>query len=85
MGSAIGLQAMREREDQTAHLASIAVPTLIVVGENDVLTPPDLSRSMHGQIRGSQLMIIPKAGHMTPMEQPEAFNRHLEAFLGAPA
>jgi pimeloyl-ACP methyl ester carboxylesterase len=75
------LQAMRERDDQTAHLASISVPTLIVVGENDVLTPPDLSRAMHAQIRGSELVLIPNAGHMTPMETSQAFNGHLERFL----
>lgn len=75
------LAAMRDREDYTNELASIAVPTFIAVGEHDTLTPPPMSRAMHERISRSQLAIIPGAGHMTPMEQPGAFNEQLARFL----
>lgn len=75
------LTAMRDREDYTDELPSIAIPTLILVGEHDALTPPDLSRAMHERIPRSQLAIIPNAGHMSPLENPAHFNRQLDQFL----
>ena len=77
------LLALRDRHDYTADLPSIPVPTLILVGEHDAITPPELSRAMHAKIPRSELSIIPGAGHMSPMEQPEAVNRELERFLRA--
>ena len=75
------LLALAARTDTTASLKSIKVPTLIMVGEHDTITPPEASRSMHEQIVGSTLHIIPGAAHMSPMENPEVVNRILLGFL----
>jgi pimeloyl-ACP methyl ester carboxylesterase len=75
------LRAMAERPDSTPVLSAIHVPTLIVVGEDDKATPPDSSRKMHAAIAGSQLVIIPEAGHTSNLEQPERFNTALASFL----
>jgi len=77
------LLAMRDRPDQSEFLPSIAVPTLIVVGEHDILTPPASSQKMHDLIAGSQLHTVANAGHMAPLEQPETVNAHIRRFLAA--
>jgi len=64
-------------------LASIDIPTLVVVGEEDVVTPPKEARAMHEQIRGSRLEIIPGAGHLSNIERPAAFNAALSDFVGS--
>jgi pimeloyl-ACP methyl ester carboxylesterase len=74
-------EAMMNRPDATGLLATIDVPTLIVVGEEDVLTPPKESRAMHAAIPGSRLEIIPAAGHVSNVERPAAFNQVLSEFL----
>jgi pimeloyl-ACP methyl ester carboxylesterase len=79
------LEAMMARPDSTATLATIDVPTLVVVGDEDALTPPKLSHAMHQAIAGSRLELIPGAGHVSSFEQPEVFNRLLRAFLAAGA
>ena len=76
------LEAMKARPDSTGDLASVKVPTLILVGENDPLTPPDAARSMHEQIGGSRLVVIPDAGHVSNLEAPETFTGALGEFLG---
>lgn len=75
------LAAMRDREDQTDLLASIPVPTLIVVGQDDAITPPAVAEAMHRAIPKSQLEIIRGAGHMSPMEQPEQVTQAMRRFL----
>lgn len=75
------LRAMAERPDSTPLLSSIRVPTLIVVGEDDKATPVDSARRMHEAIPGSQLVIIPGAGHVSNLEQPERFSAALSPFL----
>lgn len=75
------LLALASRTDTTASLAKIKVPTLILVGEKDITTPPANSQSMHEKIRGSELHIIPNAAHMSNLENPDEFNRHLLVFL----
>ena len=75
------VRALMTRPDSTPLLASIHVPTLIVVGEEDTVTPPALSEEMHRAIGGSQLVRIPRAGHLSNLEQPESFNAALAAFL----
>jgi 3-oxoadipate enol-lactonase len=75
------VQAMMHRPDSTPLLASIDVPTLIIVGEEDGLTPPPNSDSLHRGIRGSRLARIPEAGHLSSIERPDAFNEALESFL----
>jgi pimeloyl-ACP methyl ester carboxylesterase len=75
-------EAMMNRPDATSLLATIEVPTLIIVGEEDVLTPPKESRAMHAAIPGSRLEIIPSAGHVSNVERPAAFNQVLTEFIG---
>ena len=77
------LKAMRDRPDSRGFLAEIAVPTLIVVGESDVLTPPSASEEMAAAIPDSRLVTIPGAGHLTPMESPVAVARALGDFFGS--
>ena len=75
------LEAMKNRIDSTEGLAKIDVPTLVLVGENDAITPPDAARKLHEHIGGSQLVVVPDAGHISNMEAPEAFNGALGEFL----
>ena len=75
------LLAMRDREDHTHDLASIPVPTLILVGEHDAITPPAMSQKMHDLIPHSTLAAIPCAGHMSPMENPDEVSRHIRDFI----
>lgn len=77
------LQAMMERPDSTDLLPTIDVPTLIIVGEEDALTPVKESRAMHAAIPGSRLEVIPGAGHCSNLEKPAAFNHVLGEFLSA--
>jgi pimeloyl-ACP methyl ester carboxylesterase len=77
------LTAMMARPDSTPTLATIDVPALIVVGEDDAPTPPKESAVLHAAIAGSRLEVIPKAGHLSNLEQPTAFNRVVRAFVGA--
>jgi len=75
------LAAMRDRVDSTPHLADIDVPTLIVHGADDRLIPPSEAEAMHRAIRGSTLELIHGAGHLPQMEQEEAFDEAVAAFL----
>jgi pimeloyl-ACP methyl ester carboxylesterase len=75
------LMAMAERPDSTGLLPSISVPTLVICGEDDVLTTPaDAERIARG-IKGATLITIPDAGHLSNMEQPALFNRAVEEFV----
>lgn len=76
-----GLKAMAERPDSVPLLAGLSMPTLIVVGEDDKATPVESSRAMAAAIPGAQLAIIPGAGHVSNIEQPDAFNQALAGFL----
>jgi pimeloyl-ACP methyl ester carboxylesterase len=78
---AAALYRMMARPDSTGDLARIACPTLVIVGERDALTPPDLSRDMQKRITGAELEIVPSAGHLANLEQPDAFNAAFAAFL----
>ncbi len=75
------IRAMMTRPDSTSLLATIHVPTLIVVGEEDTLTPPAASEEMHRAIAGSGLVRIPDAGHLSNLERPDVFNAALAGFL----
>jgi len=75
------VRALMTRPDSTPLLSSIHVPTLIVVGAEDTITPPALSEKMHRAIAGSELTLIPEAGHLTNLEQPDLFNAALARFL----
>jgi 3-oxoadipate enol-lactonase len=80
-GVIAALIALRDRPDSTPTLAQVAVPTLIVVGAEDMLTPPGDSEQLRDGIRGSQLAVIPNAAHLSNLEQPEAFNQAVRKFL----
>lgn len=75
------LHAMMTRSDSGPLLPSIAVPTLVAVGEQDGLTPPALSAAMAEAIPGATMVVVPEAGHLASLEQPGAFNAALAAFL----
>ena len=77
-----GLLAMRDRPDRSPILPSIAVPTLIVVGDADAITPVSMAESMKGQIPHAELSVIPGAGHLSPLEQPAQVSRAIEQFMG---
>jgi 3-oxoadipate enol-lactonase len=77
------LEAMMVRPDSTALLPTIDVPTLILVGEEDVPTPVKEARAMAQRIPGARLEVIAQAGHLANMERPAAFNHLLTEFLGA--
>jgi pimeloyl-ACP methyl ester carboxylesterase len=74
-------RGMAERPDSVADLKTIDVPTLIAIGEEDVLATVADGELMRQNIAGSQLKVIPKAGHYAPWEQPEAVGTVLRQFL----
>jgi 3-oxoadipate enol-lactonase len=67
--------------DVTARLGAITCPVQVIVGEQDVGTPVAMSQSIHEAIRGSELVVIPSASHLSNLEQPAAFNRAVAGFL----
>ncbi len=75
------LLAMATRTNTTDSLADIQVPTLLLVGEHDALTPPSMMQQMHEKIAGSEMVTVPEAGHMTPLENPEAVTQGIGDFL----
>lgn len=77
---AIGLDAVW-LADQRDRLANIAVPALIIVGDEDKPTPPTLSEELARHIAGAKLEVIAGAGHLTNAEKPAEFNRLIDAFL----
>ena len=82
-GAASALHGMAIRDEQTKLLSSIDIPTLILVGEKDAITPVADSENMQRQIGGSRLVIIEQAGHLSNLEQPDRFNREVIDFLTA--
>lgn len=78
---AAAIAALRDRPDATSGLLSIAVPTLVVVGAEDALTPVEKSQFLAGKIPGAKLEVIEGAGHLSNLESPARFNAALSAFL----
>ena len=81
IGIRSAIQRMMHRADSTPLLASTNLPTLVITGDEDELIPVDESRSMAAAVPGATLVIIPKAGHLANLEQPDAFNNALNTFL----
>jgi pimeloyl-ACP methyl ester carboxylesterase len=79
-GAAAALRGMAEREDQTELLPQISVPTLILVGAEDAITPVADSEKMHHAIAGSRLVVLENAGHVSNLERTEQFNQALLDF-----
>lgn len=77
------LLGMAERPDATPDLASIDVPTLVVVGEEDAITPPAEAEKLAAGIEGARLVRVEGAGHLAPVEKPEVFGRALGEWIAA--
>jgi 3-oxoadipate enol-lactonase len=80
-GAAAALRGMAQRDDQTELLAKISVPTLIIVGAEDAITPVADSEKMHHAIAGSRLVVLDHAGHVSNVERTQQFNDELLHFL----
>ncbi len=81
LGISRAVRGVIERQGVADELHQITVPTLILVGEEDVATVPAKSERLHSLIAGSQLVTIPAAGHSSTLEQPARVNAELEKFL----
>jgi pimeloyl-ACP methyl ester carboxylesterase len=76
------LLAMRDRADSLPSLAAVRVPALVVVGSEDAITPPARADEIARGIPGAELVTIPGAGHLSPMEDPDAVAAALGRFFG---
>lgn len=75
--------AIMQRVDSRAALGAIGCPTLVVVGEQDALTPPDRAAEMAAAIPKARQVVVPQCGHLSTLEQPEALSKALVDFLAA--
>ena len=80
-GVAGALRGMAIRPDRRGDLARITVPTLVVVGKEDVIAPPDEARAIAEGLPDGRLEVVPDAGHLSPLENPQAFNEVVLRFL----
>jgi pimeloyl-ACP methyl ester carboxylesterase len=80
-GAVAALGAMRERPDSTPLLGEIEVPTLVVGGEEDGISSPEVMGAMAAKIPGARHVTIPRAAHLSNLESPEQFNAALTDFL----
>jgi 3-oxoadipate enol-lactonase len=80
-GVARALVAMRDRPDSTPHLADIAVPVLAIAGEEDQVTPVAGARKIADGVADGRLIVIPKVGHLSNLEDASAFNSAMLSFL----
>ena len=76
-GYARQVEAIISRPDSRPSLGAIAVPALVLVGEQDALTPPAKAQEIANAIPGARLVVIADSGHLSTLEQPEAVNRAL--------
>lgn len=72
-GVAWAQRAMAARPDSTDLLRRVQVPTLVVVGEEDRVTPPEVAQDLAGSIPDAELVVLPRCGHLPPLEDPDAF------------
>jgi pimeloyl-ACP methyl ester carboxylesterase len=80
-GISAALRGMAERPDMSDLLPQIRVPTLLIVGEEDAITPADEMRRMAASIPRTEFVTVPRAGHMAPLENPHVVNDALRRFL----
>jgi 3-oxoadipate enol-lactonase len=83
--SSLGLKgcllAMAARTDTTEYLSKFQIPALVLCGEEDNITTPDVMMGLADKIHGSDFYTIPKAGHLSPVENPDVVNKHIDNFL----
>ncbi len=77
------LRALRDRPDATPYLKDVTVPTLVIVGREDAITPPAVAEKLTAGIGGARLVYLEKAGHLSNMEQPEGFTEAVRIFLAS--
>jgi 3-oxoadipate enol-lactonase len=82
-GIAAAVDVLMSRPDSTPVLAGIEVPTLVIVGKEDVLTPPAEMEKMAGAIKGARFVEIEAAGHLANLEAPDDFNREVAGWLSS--
>lgn len=75
------LGGMRDRPDRSEVLTTIRVPTAVIVGEQDTVTPPAEAQLMTDAIADAEMTVVPEAGHLTPIEQPAETNAALRLLL----
>ncbi len=80
-GVANALLGLGARANSVPTLGTVSVPTLVIAGAEDTLTPLSDAEAMREGIRGSRLETVPRAGHLSNLENPEAYNRILGTFL----
>jgi 3-oxoadipate enol-lactonase len=80
-GVSAALAAMRDRADSTPFLANIAVPTLVIVGDADTISPPEEARAIASALPQAEIAVIPGAGHLSNLESPAAFTAEVRKFL----
>lgn len=78
-------EAIITRPDSRPSLAAIRVPALVIVGEQDLQTPPDIAKEIADATPGAKLVVIPDCGHLSTLERPDAVNAALAAWLGTAA
>lgn len=76
-------KAIMSRQDSRPLLSEIGCPTLVLVGDGDELTTPELAREIAGGIAGSRLVVVPNCGHLSTIERPEPVNAALAQWLAA--
>lgn len=75
------VQAILDRGDYTEVLPNLRIPSLFLVGSEDALTPPDVARRMSARVPASEVVVVPGAGHMTPIENPDVVAPALRTFF----
>ncbi len=75
------LVALATRTDTTGALSNLRAPSLVLVGEDDRITPPSAARELHQRLPDSELVLIPEAGHLSNLENEAAFNSALSRFM----
>jgi pimeloyl-ACP methyl ester carboxylesterase len=79
--SIIGLARAAQRHNVLSLLPKIEIPTLLIWGLQDIITPPEVAREFHEELPESELIFLDQCGHVPMMEQPKLFNQHVRRFL----
>jgi pimeloyl-ACP methyl ester carboxylesterase len=82
-GIEAAIYALMRRPDSTADLGRIDVPTLVVAGEEDGITPPSDAEALQRSIRGAALTLLPRAGHLSNLEVPEEFSNTISGWVAS--